>query len=281
MRIEKLDSFLPNKEVSVNVANIVSGNLIIVDRFLVYLEEHKRSILGDFIVNLTSKYKSLISSGMEKINTIIFKETLEKSLILKNNINLAKTVVSLVFSVLKVNIDYYEENLEIKRTQLEISRAWLLSRIYFSELLAEMINRDEAIQFLKDYFVYYANNHRKIAKHEDLNSVFESDIEGGRKNDNNLGVSVLIDNKIYASRVDRCMAPEALTDYNDSEIKHIVCCSADHAIVRNTNKNFVLTRTSTLMDGPYCDFCCHDTRYVEKIEHPPREFYEKLNKVEN
>ena len=41
--------------------------------------------------------------------------------------------------------------------------------------------------------------------------------------------------------------------------------------------NFVLTRQNTIMEGQdYCDFCYHDTRLVDQVEHPPKEFWEDL-----
>ena len=74
------------------------------------------------------------------------------------------------------------------------------------------------------------------------------------------------------------MTAEAFLDCKDSELKHAVFCSNDHALFKKNNENFELTRTSTLMIGTYCDFCLHDTRIVDKIEHPSKEFIENLCK---
>jgi hypothetical protein len=43
------------------------------------------------------------------------------------------------------------------------------------------------------------------------------------------------------------------------------------------NENFELTRSCTLFSGPYCDGIAHDTRFVDKIEHEPAEFFQSLD----
>jgi hypothetical protein len=281
MRIESIDNFKPNKMVRVDIEQIISSNMIIVDRFLTYLSKHMKSLTNDFISQLILKYKSLSSFKTQKENLYFNEKTLEKLELLQKYPQLIESIVSLICTILEVENSENMSGSEMFSTQEQLSRAWLITRIYFSELLTKLMDRDEAIKFLKEYFVYYANNYRTVEPHDNLLSVFESDLEGAKTNENTSMVSVLINNEVYASRVDKCIAPVALQKYTDAEIKYTVCCSADYAIVKKTNENFVLTRTITLMNGPYCDFCCHDTRYTNKIEHPSMQFYEKLGEDEN
>ena len=276
MKIEKISDFRPEKKNDTNILNVVSTNLIIVDRFLKYLIEHKENLLPDFISELEKKYLS-VSLAKYNIAPGQFDDILDKLTIVKDYPKLIDSITFLVLSALDIPSDYNWDPPILKIPQVTISKAWVVPRIYFSELLTEMIERKEAIEFLKDYFVYYVNTYRKVVTHENLKSVFETDIESGRKGQNTKCVSTMLNEGVYVSRVDKCMVPEALKDYADTEIKHTVCCSADHAIVKKTNEHFAFTRTSTLMDGNYCDFCCHDTRIVDEIEHPTREFFENLD----
>ena len=275
MKIETVLDFKPEKEKDTNILNVVSTNLIVVDRFLTYLKEHKENLLDIFISNLEKKYRS--ASHFEyKINFNQFEDIKDKFHIVQDHPKLITSLASLVLSTLILPFDYNWDPPILKIPQVIVTKAWLIPKIFFSELLTEMIDRKEAIKFLKDYFVFYVKIYRNVVTHENLTTVFETDIENGRRGQNTKCVSAMLNEGVYVSRVDRCMAPEALKDYTDSEIKHLVCCSADHTIVKKANEYFALTRTTTLMDGDFCDFCCHDTRIVDEITHPPREFFEIL-----
>ncbi|NPD88607.1 MAG: hypothetical protein HGN29_07775 [Asgard group archaeon] len=280
MQIKKLSNYNPDKEVEINVKDMVAWNFIRVDRFLQYLRDNRREILEIFITNLEQKYTSVTRTKYKLSDIDIFTETFEKLQIVKNHPNLLDSIINLVLSALEITSDFKWESSVLNVAQITTKRAWLDSHIYFSELLTEMLDREEAINFLRNYFVFNVNEYGNIKQHESLQSGFKSDYESGKRDENTKLVSILLNEGLYATRVDICMLSEALKEYPDSEIKHTVCCSADHAIVKKANENFVLTRTSTLMNGPYCDFCCHDTRIMEKIEHPSKEFYEKLGESE-
>ncbi|MGY5854551.1 MAG: hypothetical protein RTU92_13365, partial [Candidatus Thorarchaeota archaeon] len=94
-------------------------------------------------------------------------------------------------------------------------------------------------------------------------------------NENSRMSSILQESK-YIVRVENCMVHEALKEFDDSELEDIVYCSGDFSRIRILNPNFVLTRTCTLMNGPYCDACVHDSRIVQEFEHPTRKFYDSM-----
>lgn len=281
VQIKELNCYNPNKEIEINLKNIVAGNFVMVDRFLKYLQINRKEILEKFITNLEKKYLSNAHMKYNLTDLEIFAEIFEKLETIKNYSNLLDSIINLVLSILNITSNFTWESSELNVTILAANRARLYSLIYFSELLTEMIDREEAIKFLQKYYVFNVEEFRNVTEHETLQSVFELDYERGKINEDTKSVSILLDEGLYASRVDRCILSEAFKEYPDSEIKYTVCCSADHAIVRKTNENFVLTRTTTLMNGPYCDFCCHDKRFTDKIEHPSKEFYEKLGESDN
>lgn len=281
MQIKELNYYNPNKETEINLKNIVAGNFVMVDRFLKYLQNNRKDILEKFIINLEKKYLSKAYMKYNLTDLEIFAEIFEKLEIIKDYPNLLDSIINLALSTLNFTSNFTWESSELNITIIAANRARAYPVIYFSELLTEMMDREEAIKFLQNYFVYNVNEYRNVTKHESLLSVFESDYERGRRNEDTKAVFNLLNDGLYASRVNGCILAEALEEYPDSEMKYTVCCSADHAIVKKTNENFVLTRTTTLMNGPYCDFCCHDTRFTDKIEHPSKEFYEKLGESDN
>ncbi|MFX0065919.1 MAG: L-2-amino-thiazoline-4-carboxylic acid hydrolase [Candidatus Hermodarchaeota archaeon] len=273
MKIQKVDIFRPNKKISVNIPRTVESCLLALDRFLVYLAEHRNAdILENFIPALEEKYKSEALNSFNNANSL----DLSNLNILMETPELLEATIALILTLLDVPKNYNWESQEINLPQINATKAWVVPKYYYAKQLTELIDKKEAHQFLKDYFEFYVNTYRKASKFEDLNSVHESDIEGVTKNENGAWRSVVINNGRYVSRVTNCMAHEALKVFNDPELAYIVCCSSDSALIKKINENFVLTRTSTLMNGPYCDFCTHDTRIVDKVEHLSKEFFESL-----
>ena len=81
-------------------------------------------------------------------------------------------------------------------------------------------------------------------------------------------------------KITRCMRKEALSSFNkeyDKGFAHIVECYPDFHRTTRMNDKFELTRNKSLMMGnSYCDFCWHDKRFIEKIEHPDKSFWEEI-----
>jgi hypothetical protein len=91
------------------------------------------------------------------------------------------------------------------------------------------------------------------------------------------GISYRFHRGKIVRRVDRCLWHEAMVPLGDPEISYTVCCFADGPQIEALSPHFVLTRTTTLMQGgPFCDHCVHDRRFVDSIEHPVHAFFADL-----
>ncbi|GAJ12711.1 unnamed protein product, partial [marine sediment metagenome] len=76
----------------------------------------------------------------------------------------------------------------------------------------------------------------------------------------------------YILKIERCLYGEVVQDLEDLELAYTHECYIDHVLPTMKNKNFVLTRTKTVMQGDsYCDICYHDKRIVKEVIHPSDE----------
>ena len=81
----------------------------------------------------------------------------------------------------------------------------------------------------------------------------------------------------YILKIERCLYGEVVQDFEDLEIANSLECYIDHILPTMKNKNFVLTRTKTIMKGDsFCDICYHDKRRVDEVKHPSEEFWENF-----
>ncbi|MFX0096015.1 MAG: hypothetical protein ACFFBD_30025 [Candidatus Hodarchaeota archaeon] len=272
IRIHKINNYNPAKTIKLNVNSYVGNVLIYLDRFLIYLEEHKKHVLSDFLAELKLKYRAEVPYNFNKLDSLDLSEIIPQLKVLKDP-DLLETVNNLILTLLNVPEGYAWESQEIDIVDVNITKARVVPIYYCSKLLTELIDREEAIQLLKDYFEFYIHTYRNVKKYENLTSIYEA----SNNQNNTILVNVLINDGIYAGKGGVCAGHEALKGFNDPELAYIICCHGDAALIRKYNENFVMTRRYTLMDGPYCDTTAHDTRIVTKIEHPSEEFFDNLD----
>ncbi|UYP47404.1 hypothetical protein NEF87_003689 [Candidatus Lokiarchaeum ossiferum] len=85
------------------------------------------------------------------------------------------------------------------------------------------------------------------------------------------------DDQHFINKVVGCVWGEALQQVEDPELMYFLICYGDFFTPKAKNEHFELTRKETILQGSkMCDFCYHDTRIHQKLEHPIKEFWEKL-----
>ncbi|MHA2297280.1 MAG: L-2-amino-thiazoline-4-carboxylic acid hydrolase [Candidatus Hodarchaeales archaeon] len=275
MEINRLSYYNPDKKRHLNVHGYVETALLSLDRFLVYLAEKKGDVMDEFIAGLEPRYKSAVVRNFSSIGSLDLSGVSSKAEILMDYPGLLNACASFTLTMLSVPRDYAWEPQELDLLFINVVRASQLHFYYRAELLTELIDREEAIQLLKDYIDYAIANYGQVKKYEDLTSMYEDQIKDSEAQSGDW-IAVSVENGRYVSRADRCVPYEVLKGFSDPELARIVACYGDYARIKKMNENFVLTRTQTQLNGPYCDGCIHDTRIVDKIEHPPKEMFENL-----
>ncbi|NHK32608.1 MAG: hypothetical protein FK730_14740 [Asgard group archaeon] len=276
MKEEKVGKFNKKRTIKRDIASSNRSFLLFHDRYLTYLKEKKSNIFDSYIDKIISKYKSETNNTYVYIENLDIEPIKNKLKWLLNNPELIKACINLHLSLMKIPPNYYWEPKELSLYHIDVDRANYAPRYFAFKILIELIDRKEAIQFLKEFTNYYVNNYREVSNYDNLKTIYEDDIERGKKTDSSIYTVALINEGKYVGKCEKCMGHESLKDLEDKEITEIVLCYGDYALIKNMNEHFLATRTITLNTGPYCDLCVHDTRIVNEIEHPSREFYDNL-----
>ena len=275
MQSVRLDYYNPKKTIIANPQNITESILLAIDRFLVFISKHKPNILETYISDLIKIFGAAIPLNYKNHHGFDLSNIESSSTFLKRYPELIKVSIDLILSLLKTSEDYDWNPNEISILRTDLARTNLLQFYYRAKLLTEVLAYDDAIQILKDYIDKTIED-QEVEQFEDLDSFFKNQEQTSKEQEDSIWSFMKISNGKYASRTDRCVPYMIMKDFNDPELSYIVACYGDFARAGKFNKNFVLTRTTTLMNGPFCDTCLHDSRYVEKIEHPPMDFFKKI-----
>lgn len=276
MRVQKCGIYYPDATRNVDVYKVTESTLLALDRLLVYLAEHKADILDDFITGLTSKYRSEASNSFDNFTSLKLSNKASITM-LADLPDLTEACTDLCLTLLNVPEGYTWRPQELELFQIDDFRARYIPRYYQAKLLTELMVREEAIKLLKNFYDFSASTYRTVKRHENITSIYEDDAKRGAEERGFVWISALLNEGKMAGKTDVCLVHEALKGFKDPELAYIIGCHADFVVIQMMNENFVLTRSSTLMDGPFCESCVHDTRVVSKIEHPSREFFEKLD----
>ncbi|MFX0095411.1 MAG: L-2-amino-thiazoline-4-carboxylic acid hydrolase [Candidatus Hodarchaeota archaeon] len=279
VEVRKLYYYNPDKKRTINIYQFVKSSLQTLDKFLVYISENKPRILNKFISTLEMKYRSEGLKAPSKIELFEISQVNVDAKLLNNFPGLLEACRDFVLGILDIpkDNDWNSENIELYA--INITKASQLHMYHRVKVLTEIIEREEAIDLVKNYIDQAISNREHGQKYEDLASILNSHIVDAEKYEQGDRLVASVENGRYIFRVDRCALQEALKETNDPELSYIVACYGDYTVFKYINENFVLTRTQTLMNGSYCDSCIHDTRIVEKIEHPTKEFYDSLDRL--
>jgi len=277
VRVQKCGTYNPDATQNVDVNKVTESTFLALDRLLVYLADHKADVLDDFVTGLTSRYRSEVPNSFDNFTS--FKRSHSKlSLKMLTDIpDLTEACTDLCLTLLNVPEGYAWKPQELELLQIDDISARYIPRYFQAKLLTELMVKEEAIKLLKNFFDFSARTYRTVERHENVTSIYEDDVNRGAEREGFIWISALLNEGKFAGRTDVCLLHEALKGFNDPELAYVIGCHADFVVIQKMKENFLLTRSSTLMDGPFCESCVHDTRVVSKIEHPSREFFEKLD----
>lgn len=278
MKIEKLGKLIIDREIEHNVSKSIENCLVYTDKFLTYLTKNKPDVVDQYITKLKIKIETLVDDSFKYVSDFDFKPSKEPLAILHKHQDLIDGITNLHLSLCKIpeNSDWEDQTLTL--LHFNVDRGYYHPRFYLAKLLTELLDRDEAIQLFKTYVDQRVKTLIKRPHRETMTEVFELDVKNGKDSKSSAYISALLNEGVYAGRVDHCMGYESLKELNDPELSDLVTCYGDFEMIKKTNKHFVLTRTCTLHTGPYCDNLYHDTRLVSEVKHLPREFYDNLDK---
>ena len=245
-----------------------------------FIKKEKPEILQSFVTKLDLKFVKLLN----KSYTI--EEVIEKNAISNDLIHL-KVYPDLMYNCL----NYYLQLLNVETTRNWIKdtfkipnknyiQSFLYHRYYNAEVLTEIIERSLAVQLFKDYIdSYVTSQSSEWRKYENLEEFREARIPK-KEDPPNIGwviVQGIIEKGKFPQRKDTCMWDDALQELPDAELRYLAACYGDFQGYNNSNENFILTMSHTIVEGyPYCDCIVHDIRVNKDLTHPPEEFFDNM-----
>ena len=275
MEYKWIDTYTNNKTTVVNIPDFLSQIIGSLNLFLGKLKEAKPEIQTKFTDRLEKRLYFLISEPYMDFYLNI--PGLEEKI--RELTNLEKLYFIYGFQFLGIPSEYSSEIFET--TWYASDKAFLFPSYHRALVLCEILGRKEAIEYLKEYIdsVHYERAEPDLDL-KDLEYIWE--YEDKEDEHPSYGIGFRMNKGKIGFRVDKCVNYDVLKEVKDPELTHIICCYGDTAMFESKNPNFAYTMPKTLMKGdPYCDKCFHDKRHVEKVEHPPEEFWESLKPIED
>jgi hypothetical protein len=185
-------------------------------------------------------------------------------------------------SKISLNLQKYYVSRRTKKMQITVFdrvSGRIIPKYIMAVVLKEIMSREEALQFYKEYLEYlFVDGEKREPIMEIIEEMLEL-YESEYKETFNF-TTLKIDQGRVGIKMEKCMTHQALKNLDngfDKEFGYLVACYPDFLTITRMNENFVLTREKSLMMGnSYCDFCWHDKRLVEKVEHPKKDFWEEI-----
>ncbi|MHA2231463.1 MAG: L-2-amino-thiazoline-4-carboxylic acid hydrolase [Candidatus Hodarchaeales archaeon] len=273
MEIFRIKGFDSQGTTKIDLVNHLNLRLGSANMFLEMLgKDHPNSI--ETVVQALSK--SLTDRGGEFVPELELTEHYSE---LEKFPNLVLQIKSAVLTLL--NFDEYQDKIEENKGEVLVSdflRSYLFLEYYLATSLKSILDRDDALA----YYQNFVDTRTKLtanpeSKWPDLsNSKEEMQQFTETTHGHDLNYYKINDGKV-TYRINRCLWHETTKELNDKEFAYSVCCHYDFEAIKTLNENFILTRKRTIIAGnQFCDFCIHDTRVVDKVEHPTNEFWMKL-----
>lgn len=244
-----------------------------------FLKKEKPEILQNFILKLNNKFIKLLNNSV--IDTTFEKDDINDDFIhLKVYPDLLFNALNYYLQLLKVDTKKNWTKDKIKVTNKNYIQSFLYHRYYNALVLTEIIERNQAVKFFKDYIDSYVKSiSSEWRKYETLEEFREARIpqEGDPPNIGWVIVQGVIEKGKYPQRKDTCMWDDAIKELPDVELKYLAACYGDFQGYNNSNENFILTMSHTVVEGyPYCDCIVHDIRVNKDLTHPPKEFFDNM-----
>ena len=247
---------------------------------LEFLSKDPNVSCAKFAEHLASKLQQFVKEDFFDIAESFLEETLKETRHLRKHLDLAKVTLSLNLQILKMakNSKWKTENIEVK--QGDYIRSYLVPNYYFLEALVEFIGREAAIRIFKNYLSVFLATQINYSTYNftSLKDTFEKRKNAANTNSDWVMIIGYTNEGKYVYRNDNCLWVDALQDLPDKEIKYYICCYGDYQIANSVaNGQVILTMEHTLAEGDsYCSRAKHDTRKDWNLNHPSKDFFDKL-----
>ncbi|MBD3405341.1 MAG: hypothetical protein GF411_04280 [Candidatus Lokiarchaeota archaeon] len=250
------------------------------DYLIDFIRKVRPEDVADFVKGLTQRYRELVLSD----------HFMEKGLEVEQLIKECKTLLQFP-NLARLALNYYIQVLNVSKEDdwyTEVSIVWrgvhyaiLHPRYYNLQTLIEVLGREEAINLWKMFVTSYRIANRSLPRQPfvDLKALYE-ERKKAKEDGSWKVIHTMVSDGKYAYLNVNCTWMKALDNLPDDEIKYYICCYGDYEDARDFHNCIILTMEHTIAQGdPYCSRVMHDTRVDYDLRHPPKEFWDSLQKA--
>ena len=273
-----------NATIKINIKNNLDNFVNGLDEFLKVVEKKYPDVFEKYYNDLLHAYKKISTDYGLSERFLIFSDNFIENFQVKEDSKFLKYSDMLKSSVQAflslANINKYEEfskDEEIEILTTDIIRAQNTFDYYQVSLLKEIITPEEANEFIREFLEEMLESRRNSDNYlENLDAIIERFSPGYELWKSQTSQFKKLDDGKLILKVSRCAWADVMQEF-ESDTSFSFICSTDFKNASMLHPNFVLTRTKTLMQGDaFCDFCYHDKRISENIEHPSEIEFEKI-----
>ena len=283
MKFEKFGAEKENVTIKTKPMNFADNNIFKhFNNVFDYIKKNKPEILQEYIEKMTK--------GMQDITKIVFFNEKEESLInllkkyeyITDYYQLFQTIMNFYLSTLGISKEEFWENKEQSFPDWNFFHSIRNIHLVSIKVMIEILGKEEGIELYKkigeNYVFKYDLNQQNIYKDLDELRYHHTRFI----TNNTLGRVRLISDVENGRYIEICLTCDKVRNFDnlsheDFKLLDPTGCYIHHALTKLWNENFVLTLDQTLAKGdPYCSYVYHDTRIVDSIEHPPKEFFEDI-----
>ena len=270
------DTFDENTRQTINLNEHLSNSFDEVEIFLKVIQDKRERHLSKIIDEYMHLLEQRRDTSLPKFSIEKFTPDYSNFQILKKYPKLMDKLEQSIFY--HMNIREYEDNIspdgDVDLSFSEFYRSYFMQTCLLGLTLSSLFSREEALELCKTQNIakWESAPPKEIETLEEFEGKdnYDREILTHRRHG-------LMGEGRYILKIERCLYGEVMRDFDDLEIADSLECYIDYILPVKKNKNFVMTRTKTIMKGDsWCDICYHDKRIVEKVEHPSDEFWENF-----
>ncbi|NHK30037.1 MAG: hypothetical protein FK730_01710, partial [Asgard group archaeon] len=169
---------------------------------------------------------------------------------------------------------------DYKVKQRDYMRSYLIPNYYFLLALTKAIGRENAFKLCKKFISQFLTDNKLVTENSftTLKDRFKKIKETAHNPTDWVRIYGMISEGKMFFRNENCLWIDVLKDLPDKEIKYYVCCYGDYQTARTyRNEHITLTMEHTIAQGDqYCSRVIHDTRVDWNLNHPSKEFWDKI-----
>lgn len=285
LKFEQYGKEVENLKIKFNPFEFAESNLFKkIDNIFGYIKRNRADIYSEFIKKLSSNKENLPKKKFFNNITTGIIERINQSEFLSENQDLVLRYLNAFLETQGItDKDYWQKKeIEIPAKNF-VHSANNLSYLILSTLV-EIIGKDEAVKLYKEtvdnyVHVFDANQVNIFTDLEDMRQKFIR----WTKNSPYGRVRLLstVEKGQWMKICKNCEKVQNLDNLDklDGDLMYAISCYCHEPLAKMWNENFVLTLEQSIAKGDsFCSYVYHDKTIVDKIEHPSREFFEKIIK---